>query len=248
MNSAAVSLALIAPSAPVGVLYLVTQAGMVVKLVMILLLFFSVFSWAIIGTKYFQVRRAQRESDQFLDAFWAGENMEEVYTSTKRLRSSPLVYAFQAGYQELNRIREHRKKAAVNPGATDLPKVELLGVDNVARALRQATTSEVTRLTRFLPFLATTGSTAPFIGLFGTVWGIMTSFQNLAAQHSAGLDVVAPGISEALVATAAGLAAAIPAVVAYNYYLSRIRVLSSELDNFSAEFLNIVERHFMKKI
>jgi len=248
MNSAAVLLALLAPSAPLGVLNLVFQAGLVVKLVMILLLFFSVFSWAIIGTKYFQVRRAKRESDQFLDAFWAGENMEEVYTSTKRLRASPLVYVFQAGYQELNRIREHRKKGAANPGATDLPKVELLGVDNVARALRQATTSEVTRLTRFLPFLATTGSTAPFIGLFGTVWGIMASFQNLAAQHSAGLDVVAPGISEALVATAAGLAAAIPAVVAYNYYLSRIRVLSGELDNFSAEFLNIVERHFMKKI
>jgi len=248
MNLAAVLLALNVPSAQPGVIYLVWQAGPMVKLVLILLLFFSVFSWAIIGTKYFQVRRAKRESDKFLQAFWAGETMEAVFTSTKRLRSSPLVYVFQAGYQELNRIREQRKKGAANPGATDLPKVELIGVENVARALRQATTSEVTRLTRFLPFLATTGSTTPFIGLFGTVWGIMNSFQNLGAQHSAGLDVVAPGISEALIATAAGLAAAIPAVVAYNYYLSRIRVLSSELDNFSAEFLNIIERHFMKKI
>ena len=141
MTAAAVLLALMAPSAQLGVFALVLQAGLVVKLVMVLLLFFSVFSWAIIGTKYFQVRRARRESDRFLDAFWAGENMEEVYTSSKRLRSSPLVYVFQAGYQELNRIREHHKKGAANPGAGDLPKVELLGVENVARALRQASTA-----------------------------------------------------------------------------------------------------------
>ena len=248
MKLAAVLTTLSLAAAKPGVFQLVWQAGPMVKLVLLLLLFFSVFSWAIIGTKYFQVRRAKRESEKFLDACWAGDSLEQVYTTTKRLHASPLVYVFQAGYQELNRIREQRKKAGPNPGAADLPKVELLGVENVARALRQATTSEVNRLTRFLPFLATTGSTAPFIGLFGTVWGIMTSFQDLATQHSAGLDVVAPGISEALIATAAGLAAAIPAVVAYNFYLSRIRVLSSELDNFSAEFLNIVERHFMKKI
>ena len=118
-------------------------------------------------------------------------------------------------------------------------------IENIARALRRATQSEVTNLEAMVPFLATTGSVAPFIGLFGTVWGIMNSFINIGAQKNASLDVVAPGIAEALIATAIGLAAAIPAVMAYNYFVRRINVLSSEMENFSADYLNIVRRHFL---
>ena len=124
--------------------------------------------------------------------------------------------------------------------------IDLSGTENISRAMHQAATSELTKLERGLGFLATTGSTTPFIGLFGTVWGIMDAFRGIGMRGSATLAVVAPGISEALIATAAGLAAAIPAVVAYNYYINRIKVLSADMDNFSSEFLNIVERHFLK--
>ncbi len=238
---------------PAGVWRLVWGAGPMVKFVLLLLLFFSIFSWAVIGWKFFQIHRAARESSRFIEVFWSGQSLEDAYEASRKYRSSPLAEVFQAGFQELNRIRERRRRSDVSgekpkesTGAESM-RVEILGVENVARAMRQASSSEINRLTMFLSFLATTGSATPFIGLFGTVWGIMNSFQRLAFQHSAGLDVVAPGISEALIATAAGLAAAIPAVIAYNFYLNKIRVLSSELDNFSAEFLNIVERHFLRK-
>ncbi len=234
------------PEAP-GVWRLVLDAGPMVKFVLLLLLFFSVFSWAVIGWKFFQVRRVTRESSRFLEEFWSGKSLEDAYEATRRYKYSPVVIVFRSGYQELNRIRERRRSSETTAARADSYRLEVLGVENVARAMRQAATSEINTITRFLSFLATTGSAAPFIGLFGTVWGIMNSFQRLAFQHSAGLDVVAPGISEALVATAAGLAAAIPAVIAYNFFLNRVRVISSELDNFSAEFLNIVERHFLKK-
>jgi len=121
-----------------------------------------------------------------------------------------------------------------------------MGVDNVKRALRRGITTETTRMTQMVPFLATTGNTTPFIGLFGTVWGIMGSFQGIGLRGSASLAVVAPGIAEALVATAAGLAVAIPAVIAFNYFMHKIRILESELDSFSADFLNIVERDLMR--
>jgi biopolymer transport protein TolQ len=120
------------------------------------------------------------------------------------------------------------------------------GMDNIKRALRRAITTEMTRMTQMVPFLATTGNTAPFIGLFGTVWGIMNSFVGIGKMGSANLAVVAPGISEALVATAAGLAAAIPAVIAFNFFMSKIRVVESELQNFSADFLNIIERDILR--
>jgi biopolymer transport protein TolQ len=232
---------------PPGVLQLVFHAGPMVKLVLLILVFFSIFSWAIIGWKYLQIRKAGRESSRFLEAFWSGGSLEDAYEASRNFRASPLVIVFRSGYQELNRIRERTRKGE-NPKETpETYRLEMMGVDNVARAMRQASTSEVNRITKYLSFLATTGSATPFIGLFGTVWGIMNSFQRLAIQKTAGLDVVAPGISEALVATAAGLAAAIPAVIAYNFFLNRVRVISSELDNFSGEFLNIVERHFLKK-
>ncbi len=230
-----------------GILQLVLNAGLMVQGVLLILALFSVFCWAIIFLKFFQIRRAGKDSEAFLKAFWAGETLERVYTSTKRMKSCPLAQVFQAGYEELGMLRQGRKRSGAGDEREAGIRPQLMGAQNVARAMRQASTSEINRLTRYLPFLATTGSTAPFIGLFGTVWGIMNSFRELALQQSAGLDVVAPGISEALIATAAGLAAAIPAVVAYNFYLTRIKVTASEIENFSSEFLNIVERHFIKK-
>ncbi len=155
----------------------------------------------------------------------------------KSFPHTPLTVLFREGYQELNHVQKRREGQEGKGVTTDLG-----AVGNVGRALHRATTVETQRLERYLTFLATTGSTAPFIGLFGTVWGIMNAFHGIGQTGSANLAVVAPGISEALVATALGLVAAIPAVMAYNHFLSKVRGLINEMDNFSQEFLNIVER------
>lgn len=224
---------------------LIWQAGPMVKFVLLILAVFSILAWAIIGFKFFQIRRAQKESKLFLKAFWAGDSMDQVAVSTKRFDATPLSHIFRAGMAELNQIRRGRKQDE-DSSVLGLSFSEM-GLENLERSLRQAATSELNRLTRFLTFLATTGSTAPFIGLFGTVWGIMNSFQQISAAKGAGFDVVGRGISEALIATAAGLAAAIPAVVAYNYFLAGIKSIQTEVDNFQDEFINIIERHYLKK-
>jgi biopolymer transport protein TolQ len=161
----------------------------------------------------------------------------------ERFSHSPLCALFSEGYTELKKLMEKGEEKE-DPAVIS---TELGGIDNIARALRRATTSEITCLERYLTFLATTGSTAPFIGLFGTVWGIMTAFKGIGETGSASLAVVAPGIAEALVATAIGLVAAIPAVMGYNHFQNRIKVLIAEMDNFSTEFLNIVHRTFSGK-
>jgi biopolymer transport protein TolQ len=231
-----------------SVVDVVLYSGPVVKVVLLILLFFSILSWAIIFSKLRLIRRADRESREFLRIFWEGKQLSTIFTDSKKLRYSPTAEVFRAGYVELNKLGQaasnpesHRKDSE----ATAL-NMELGGVDNISRAMRQASTTELTKLEKALGFLATTGSTTPFIGLFGTVWGIMDAFRGIGMRGSATLAVVAPGISEALIATAAGLAAAIPAVVAYNYYINRIKVLSAEMENFSAELLNIIKRHFLK--
>ncbi|MFO8058778.1 MAG: protein TolQ [bacterium] len=224
---------------------LVMGAGPVVKLVIFILVVFSLVSWAIIGAKLWQIWRAKKESRMFLNAFWAGESLEQVRVSTKRFQSSPLAYVFRAGMSELETVRKGGKSED-SGSLWEMGKSEW-GAENVERALRQSSSIEMNRLSRFLSFLATTGSTTPFIGLFGTVWGIMNSFQAIGGKGGAGFNVVGKGISEALIATALGLAAAIPAVVAYNYFLTVLRAIQSELENFQAEFMNIVERHFIKK-
>ena len=220
-----------------------------VKAILALLVFFSVLSWAIILWKFFQLRKARKASEHFLERFWAADSLDRAYQDTGRFHQSPLARVFLAGYQELNRVRERRKQLEETDPEFKFPvRRELIGVENVQRAMNQETSRELLRLGRFLSFLATCGSTSPFIGLFGTVWGIMNSFRRLAILQSAGLAVVAPGISEALVATAAGLFAAVPAVIFYNFYLNQLRYLESELDNFGNEFLNIIERHYLKKL
>lgn len=216
---------------------LIWGAGPVVKAVLLVLMYFSVVSWAIILLKFRMVHRATRDSERFLDFFWAKKRFDVIGHGLKDYANSPLTVLFREGYQEL--LKGQRTGDGDEEGGftSDLGTAE-----NVARALRRATTSETHRLEKFLTFLATTGSTAPFIGLFGTVWGIMDSFHGIGKTGSASLAVVAPGISEALVATAIGLIAAIPAVVGYNHFVNKVNVLTGEMDNFSQEFLNIVQR------
>jgi biopolymer transport protein TolQ len=230
-----------------SVIDLVLYSGPIVKFVLVILLFFSIFSWAIIFSKMRLIRRAKEESRAFLRIFWEGNQLSSIFTDSKKLRYSPTAEVFRAGYVELNKLSQVKSTSEERkPNDLTALNVELSGVDNISRAMRQAETSEMTKLERALGFLATTGSTTPFIGLFGTVWGIMDAFRGIGARGSATLAVVAPGISEALIATAAGLAAAIPAVVAYNYFINQLKVVSAEMDNFSAELLNIVKRHFLK--
>lgn len=214
------------------------STGLVVKLVLYLLLYFSVVSWGIIFYKLLQVYRANTSSQRFMEFFWKSKSFEGINSQLDRFTNSPLVVLFQEGYGELKKLQGGTEKVEPNVITTDLG-----GVDNIARALRRATTSEITRLEKYLTFLATTGSTAPFIGLFGTVWGIMSAFEKIGQTGSASLAVVAPGIAEALIATAIGLVAAIPAVMGYNHFQNRIKVLISEMDSFSTEFLNIVQRN-----
>ena len=221
---------------------LLIGTGLVVKIVLIILIFFSVVSWAIIFFKLFQVHRANSESVRFMDFFWKSKRFDTIASQIDRFANSPLTVLFNEGYGEL-------KKVVEVPAANDSASIntDLGGIENVSRALRRATNSEITRLEKYLTFLATTGSTSPFIGLFGTVWGIMTAFEGIGKTGSASLAVVAPGIAEALIATAIGLVAAIPAVMAYNHFQHKIRVLVNEMDSFSTEFLNIVQRNIAGK-
>ena len=222
---------------------MLATTGLVVKLVLLILLYFSVVSWAIIFYKLLQVHRANNESERFLEFFWKAKRFDAVNAQLDRFANSPLTVLFNEGYGELKKLMEKGEEKE-DPSVLS---TELGGVDNIARALRRATTSEITRLEKYLTFLATTGSTAPFIGLFGTVWGIMTAFKGIGETGSASLAVVAPGIAEALIATAIGLVAAIPAVMGYNHFQQKIRVLIGEMDSFSTEFLNIVQRTFTGK-
>ena len=223
---------------------MVTGSGPVVQLVLYLLILFSVFSWGIIFYKLQQIRVARKQSARFIEIFWDTKNLTTIHTASQELKESPVAQVFRAGYQELVRLTRAKRQSA--PGEGSLDTTELGGVENVERAMKRAITQEITRLERALTFLATTASATPFIGLFGTVWGIMTAFRGLSVTQSSSIQAVAPGIAEALIATATGLVAAIPAVIAYNSFARQIRVLSAEMENFSSEFLNIAERHFLK--
>ncbi|OGT98335.1 MAG: protein TolQ, partial [Geobacteraceae bacterium GWC2_48_7] len=217
---------------------LLLGAGIVVKIVLIILILLSIISWTIIVYKFIQVQRANSESERFMDFFWKSKRFDAIASQVERFSNSPLTILFNEGYSELQKMVEIDGKSDSNSFSTDLG-----GFENVSRSLRRATNSEINRLEKFMTFLATTGSTSPFIGLFGTVWGIMTAFEGIGRTGSASLAVVAPGIAEALIATAIGLVAAIPAVMAYNHFQHKIRVLVKDMDSFSTEFLNIVQRN-----
>lgn len=220
-----------------------SSTGLVVKGVLLLLIMFSVVSWAIIMFKFFQVQKAFSESGRFMDFFWKTKRFDTIAAQADRFGSSPLVALFNEGYSELKQLMDTDDGKQEHGGVS----TDLGGVANVSRALRRATNLEVNRLEKYTTFLATTGSTSPFIGLFGTVWGIMVAFEGIGKTGSASLAVVAPGIAEALIATAVGLVAAIPAVMAYNHFQHKIRVLVKEMDSFSTEFLNIVQRNIAGK-
>jgi biopolymer transport protein TolQ len=228
--------------------HMIANAGFVVLMVLLILLFFSVASWAIILIKFRYLKRAFRESSAFTDYFWQSRDLSDAFTRSKQLQNSPIARVFRIGYLELKKIiQSGGQQGAGNGGnAEGALRMRNSGVENVRRTLRRSINSEVDRMTQMVPFLATTGNTTPFIGLFGTVWGIMNSFHGIGLRGSASLAVVAPGISEALVATAAGLAAAIPAVIAFNYFSQKIRTIETELNSFSADFLNIIERDILR--
>jgi biopolymer transport protein TolQ len=213
---------------------LVLQAHWVVKGVMSILAMMSIVGWYIIGYKYIHLRRASAESTRFMASFWRTRDIEQIYKQAQGLRNSPISAMFLAGYTELAKLEADRRPE--RDREADL--------ENVQRALHRAQTTETTKLETMVPFLATTGSAGPFIGLFGTVWGIMNAFSSLN-QNTASIQTVAPGIAEALFATAIGLIAAIPAVMAYNYFQRRIRVQVSEMNMFEQDYLNIIRRHFL---
>jgi len=231
-----------------SVLSMIMDAGSLVQLVLFILLVFSVVSWAVIATKYRSLRKANSENSLFLQAYMKSSNLADVFPEAKRYTSSTLAAVFRAGYAELISMAKAARTTSSSRGQEDpfVSGPDLKGLDNVERALNRACSAESTKLEAALGFLATTGSASPFIGLFGTVWGIMDTFRSIGFRGSATLAVVAPGISEALIATAAGLAAAIPAVIFYNYYLNRIKNMSLEMDSFASELMNIIERYYVK--
>jgi biopolymer transport protein TolQ len=236
--------------AEIDLIHMISNAGIVVQLVLLLLLFFSITSWAIIIVKYRYIKRSFKQSTEFTEFFWKSRDLSNAFAKAKQLHGSPLARIFRIGYLELKKTSQTGQP--VNADSSDSSgnnlsfNTRFAGIDNVKRALRRATNTEMTRMTQMVPFLATTGNTAPFIGLFGTVWGIMNAFSGIGQRGSASLAVVAPGISEALVATAAGLAAAIPAVIAFNFYMNKIRIVETELHSFAADFLNIIERDILR--
>jgi biopolymer transport protein TolQ len=222
-------------------LEIITHGGPVVSFVLGLLIASSVASWAIIIRKWVHLRRAQRQSVQFLETFWRSKRLDAIFTATDELPLSPIAQTFRAGYVELSKVTQGQK------GESDDMHDQLGGFENVERALSRASNAELTTLEASVPFLGTTAAAAPFVGLFGTVWGIMGAFHDIYRMGNANLATVAKPISEALIATAMGLFAAIPALVAYNAFHSRIRVLENEMRNFGADFLNIIKRHIFKK-
>jgi biopolymer transport protein TolQ len=220
---------------------LIMHASSVAKGVLVLLALMSIVSWFVIGTKWLYLARAYRRSINFVELFWRTQRLDDVWKTTEHDPPSPVSEVFRAGFVELAKLRKRRQEAGAE---TATPETHIGDIESIERSLARARTMALTEMENKVPFLATTASAAPFIGLFGTVWGIMNSFRNIGAKGAANLATVAPGIAEALVATAIGLVAAIPAVMGYNYLSRRIRVISAEMETFTNDFLNIIRRRF----
>ena len=220
---------------------MVLNAGPIVKLVMLILLLFSVICWAIILMKIRYFRRAKAETAFFLDLFWETGDWNKISEESEDLPFSPVANIFMSGLGEFKRALRIQRLPDSDANGNIQPLL-----DNVERSVRKTTADQTSKMEKALSFLATTGNTAPFIGLFGTVWGIMESFRSIGLKGSASLAVVAPGISEALIATAAGLAAAIPAVIAFNYFSNKVSVFRTEMDTFTSDFLSLTGRRFMR--
>lgn len=228
-----------------GVWEMLVNSGPMAKSVLFLLLVFSVLSWAIMIFKLIGFQKIRTETTQFMQIFKSRASLEKIYTSCKGMRTCPMARVFMAGYSEF--ASQFRASGAASAPEEGDQRYFLDRIDNIARSLERGIGEETTKMERFLFFLATTGSTAPFIGLFGTVWGIMNSFQAVGATGATSIAVVAPGMAEALIATAAGLVTAVPAVIGYNYYIHRVRVFGIEMDNFGLDFLSLIEKNFVRR-
>ncbi|NDG83511.1 MAG: protein TolQ [Proteobacteria bacterium] len=213
---------------------LIAESGAFVKLILLLLLAASIMTWAIIWLKARTLKTAAAKNHEFTATFWNSAGLDEIFENLARFEGSPIANVFRSGYIEL-------KKLPIEGASTD----GAAEIANLTRALNRAHGIEVDGLEKYVDWLASTASAAPFVGLFGTVWGIMSSFQSIGAMGSASLAVVAPGISEALISTAVGLAAAIPAAIAYNMIVNRTRKISLEIENFSQEFVNMIQRSLL---
>jgi biopolymer transport protein TolQ len=221
---------------------LIAQSGPVALFVLLVLLFFSILSWTIIVTKVRAYKKVEEQSFQFSEFFRRSSSLSEIHRACDEYPLSPLAGIFKTGYRELDHwIQAKGGRSRTNPSEQH---VTMLSIGGLERALRKAASAEMTTLEGSLSWLATTGSVTPFIGLFGTVIGIINAFQGLGEGSGTTIQAVAPGISEALVATAAGLFAAIPAVIAYNHFLNRLKVIGIEMDDFTTELLNLIERSF----
>ena len=213
-----------------GIFEMILGSGPVVKAVLVVLLVFSLFSWTIIFAKWRALRQAIKRNESFLRAFRRTQKLADMNTLAAQFQPAPLAVAFEFGYQEVER--------QVNG------KGRLHNIPALQRAMQLGSSEELTRLERNMSWLATTASSTPFIGLFGTVWGIIDAFRGLGQAGGTSLRAVAPGISEALITTAFGLLAAIPALIFYNHFLHRIREIGSRMDDFGVEFVNLAERNF----
>jgi biopolymer transport protein TolQ len=223
--------------------HIIRDASFIELAVLLLLMGVSVASWALIVMKATQLSRARTQSLTFLDTFWKASRLEAIYQTARGLESSPLSKVFCAGYEELSKLAQANQAGGAEGGTMG---EKLGGIENVERALNRAATAQITELESRVSFLGTVGSASPFVGLFGTVVGILSAFNEIADKGNATLSTVAAPVGNALFATAAGLFAAIPAVVAYNSFVSRIKVFDTEMSNFSADFLNIIKRHFFR--
>ncbi len=218
---------------------LLSQSGAVALLILALLLAFSIFSWTIIFRKWLTFRQINQTSTEFIALFRKSARLSEVGSACDQYRRTPLSGIFRAGYHELN--AQIQASGSHNPGRPVLSERNVAGIQ---RALQRAAAAELSVLEKSMSWLATTGVVTPFIGLLGTVIGIINAFKGLGMEKTASIQAVAPGVAEALIATAFGLFAAIPAVIAYNHFISKIKNLATEMDDFSSEFLNLVERSF----
>jgi biopolymer transport protein TolQ len=229
-----------------SIVRLVRESNPISQGVLLMLLLLSIISWAIILYKLWTYRAADKHTAQFLDVFRRSSKFSEVQAVCRSLNDSPLVGLFQSGYAELTaQLRQAAPEASNGPNPRPpAGRPTLKSLTAVDRALMRASVVEINKLERRVSFLATTASIAPFVGLFGTVWGIIIAFDRISQTGSTNLAVVAPGIAEALIATAAGLFAAIPAVYFYNLLSQRVKLFASEMDDFTMEFLNIAERNF----
>ncbi|MDE0150941.1 MAG: protein TolQ [Bdellovibrionales bacterium] len=228
-------------SSSMEIIYSILHANILVQITFVILIFMSVFSWGIILTKRKMFHKIELYNAPFQDIFQKANNLQSIYEVSQKYSKSSLANIFKTGYKEIQKLS--KSKLAESETTTE---GLLSGLDNLERSLRKAVMNEISAMEEKLSFLATTGTVSPFIGLFGTVFGIMDAFQSIGKMGSASLAVVAPGISEALIATGVGLFAAIPASVFYNHYVTKIRKMELMFSNFTTDFLNIAKRNFFK--